>query len=157
MQEMDRRIGFLRLTLADITDRERQASEATRQLRAQLARVADATVQFNGSVTSALAAMSEIEERLAQQETQLRHLGILRGRAGAELDALLVTRDIATARDRLAELETERQSILPDANDAAQRLAEIDAEMRELRSHIEVASDAAARSLAGHASDQERA
>src|SRR5579872_6636468 len=75
MQEMDRRIGFLRLTLADITDRERQAGETTRQLRAQLARVADATVQFNGSVTNALAAMSEIEERLAQQETQLRHLG----------------------------------------------------------------------------------
>lgn len=153
MQEMDRRIGFLRLMLADITDRERQAGEATRQLRAQLARVADVTVQFNGSVTSALAAMSEIEERLAQQETLLRHLGMLRRRASTELDALLVTRDISAARDRLAELETERQSIPPDAADTAQRLGEIDAEMHELRSHIEAASDAAVRSLAGHASD----
>ena len=156
MQEMDRRIGFLRLTLADITDRERQAGEAIRQLRAQLARVADATVQFNGSVTSALAAMSEIEERLVQQETLLRHLGMLRQRASAELDALLVTRDIAAARDRLAKLETERQSIPPDAADASQRLAEIDAEMRELRSHIEAASAAAARSLAGQAGEPPR-
>lgn len=156
MQEMDRRVGFLRLMLADITNRERQAAEATKQLRAQLTRVADVTVQFNGSVTGALAAMSEIEERLVQQEMLLRHLGMLRRRARAELDALLVTRDIAAARDRLAELETERQSIPPDAPDAPQRLAEIDAEVRELHSHIEAASDAAARSLAGDTSEPAR-
>ena len=156
MQEMDRRVGFLRLMLADITDRERQASEAAKQLRAQLARVADVTVQFNGSVAGALSTMAEIEEPLSQQETLLRHLAMLRRRARAELDALLVTRDIAAARARLAELETERQSLTPDASNAEQRLADIDAEVRELRDHIEAASDAAARSLTGQSADQER-
>lgn len=156
MQEMDRRVGLLRLMLADITDRERQAGEAIKQLRAQLARVADVTIQFNGSVAGALSAMSEIEERLAQQDTLLRHLGMLRRRARSELDALLVTRDIAAARARLAELEAERQSLAPDAPDVPQRLADIDAETRELRIHIDAASDAAARSLSGQASDQER-
>ncbi|HLZ21558.1 MAG TPA: hypothetical protein VKQ30_05500 [Ktedonobacterales bacterium] len=157
MQEMDRRVGFLRLMLADITDRERQTGEATKQLRTQLTHVADVTAQFNGAVATALAAMSEIEERLAQQDMLLRHLGMLRRSARAELDALLVTRDIAAARDRLVELEAQRQSIAPGAPDAVQRLAGIDAEMRELRSHIEAASDIAARSLASHTGDHERA
>ncbi|MGH2515370.1 MAG: hypothetical protein ACRDHP_06920 [Ktedonobacterales bacterium] len=150
MREMDRRVGFLRLTLADIADRERQAGEASRQLHAQLRRVADVTVQFNGSVAGALATMAEIEERLTRQETLLRHLGLLRQRASAELDALLVTRDIAGARERLDELERERQSLAldtPDTPDASERLAAIDAEMRELRGAIEAASVAAARSL----------
>lgn len=153
MQEIDRRVGFLRLMLADITDRERQASDACQQLRAQIKRVADFTVQRGGSVASALAAMSEIEERLAQQETLLRHLAVLRQRARGELETLLVTRDVSGARERLAELETRRQSIPPDAPDASQRLAEIDAEILELRSHIEAASDAAARSLTGDTSE----
>lgn len=157
MQEMDRRVGFLRLMLADITDRERTASETAKQLRAQLARVADVTVQFNGSVAGALAAMSEIEEPLAHQETLLRHLGMLRRRARAELDALLVTRDVAAARVRLAELESERQSLPPDSPDAARRIADIDAEARELHDRIEAASDAAARSLASQPNEQERA
>ena len=153
MQEMDRRVGFLRLMLADIANRERQVGEGTKQLQAQLTRVADVTVQFNGSVAGALGAMAEIEEQLAQQATLQRHLGMLRQRARAELDALLVTRDIASARDRLAELETQRQAIAPDAPDAVQRLADIDTEMHELRASIEAASAAVARSLTGGASE----
>lgn len=154
MREMDRRIGFLRLLLADIANREQEAGDGSRQIQAQLRRVADVTVQFNGSVAGALAAMSEIEERLTRQETLLRHLSLLRQRARAELDALLVTRDIAGTRERLAELERERQSVALDTPDSSQRLAAIDAEMHELHSAIEAASEAAARSLAGNNSSE---
>ncbi len=160
MQEMDRRVALLRLMLADVADRERQASETARMLRGQLNRIVEFTVQRNGGVSNALAAMAETEERLAQQETALRHLALLRKRAQGEIEALLVTRGGADARVRLAELESRRATLLEgltaatDAEQAASEapavsseLAEIDAEIAALRSQIETASDAAARAL----------
>src|SRR5262245_33819483 len=140
MREMDRRVGFLRLLLADITDRERQAKEAVSQLRAQLRRIVDYTVQHNRSVASALAGMAEIEERLTQQEATLRHLVMLRQRAQGELHALLVTRDVAEARARLSELDAQRARLLSEPGVNAEHvsaqpstshatLAEIDAEI----------------------------
>ena len=43
MQEMDRRVGLLRLSLADIADWERRTKETSTQLRAQLTRIVDFT------------------------------------------------------------------------------------------------------------------
>ena len=163
MQEMDRRVALLRLMLADITDRERQAGDAVRMLRGQLNRIVEFAVQRNSGVSNALAAMAETEEQLAQQETTLRHLGMLRKRAQSEIEALLVTRGVADARVRLAELEARRASLLerltapPDdppeaiggAASASSELAEIDAEITGLKAQIEAASDAAARALTG--------
>jgi chromosome segregation ATPase len=169
MREMDRRVGLLRLLLADITDRERLANEAHRQLRGQLQRIVDFTIQYNGGVANALASMLEVEERLTQQEATLRHLGMLRERARGELNALLVTRDIATARARLTELEAQRAQLLAaqegrtssdqPTNSGADAvttppLPEIDAEIASLRAAIEEASDAAARSLTNRPPDR---
>lgn len=162
MQEMDRRVAMLRLLLADIADRERQSNDAVRLLRGQLNRIVDFTVQRNGGVANALAAMTETEERLAEHETTLRHLALLRRRAQSEIEALLVTRGVADARVRLTELESRRATVLtglltPDDPEraldvgaaASAELAEIDAEITELKGQIEAASDAAARALAG--------
>jgi chromosome segregation ATPase len=148
MREMDRRLALLRLLLADISDRERQTDAAMAQLRAQLARIIEFTVQYNGGVANALAGMAEVEERLAAQEMALRHLGLLRQRARGELDALLVTRAVDDARKRLAELEATRVSVAARGEPAAGELEAIDAEIAELRATIEAASDAAARALA---------
>ncbi len=168
MQEMDRRVALLRLLLADIADRERRARDATTQLRAQLNRIVDFTVQFNSGVANGLSALADVEDRLRREETTLRHLGMLRQRARRELDALMVTRGVADARARLTELESRRRQLLashvpgPDAGLAAgdpegdtsgassaqpAELSEIDAEIAELRAAIEAASDAAARAL----------
>ena len=149
MQEMDRRIALLRLLLADITAREGQAREAHDQLRGQLTRIVDFTVRQNAGVSHALSAMEEVEERLAQQEAMLRHLALLRVRAQGELQALLVTRGVADARARLAELETRRAALLASAQSAAHHgeIAAIDAEIDELQGLIQQASEAAARSL----------
>jgi len=180
MREMDRRVGLLRLLLADIADRERLANDSCKQLRGQLQRLVDFTVQYNGGVANALAGMLEVEERLAQQEATLRHLAMLRERARGELNALLVTRDIATARARLTELEAQRAQLLAaqsggapadspaelptdasspaktamDGTTASPPLAEIEAEIASLRAAIEEASDAAARSLTNRPSDR---
>jgi hypothetical protein len=152
MAEMDRRIGLLRLLLADITAREQQAREAQAQLRTQLTRIVDYTVRLNASVSHALSSMDEVEERLAQQETMLRHLALLRVRAQGELQALVVTRGVADARMRLAELEQRRTELLAaaqtsEAGETGHGLAEIDAEIAELQGLIQQASEQAARSL----------
>ena len=160
MREMDRRVGILRLLLADIADRERQVDEARKQLHGQLRRIVDFTVQFNGGVSNALASMAEVEDRLGQQEATLRHLALLRERTRGELHALIVTRDIAEAQRRLAELEAQRAQLLSPtlgdapAQDPTSSLAEIDAEITSLRAAIEAASAAAARSLANGESGQ---
>lgn len=165
MQEMDRRVALLRLLLADITNRERQATEAAKQLRAQLKRIVDFTVQYNGGVANGLAALAELEEQLAQQEMTLRHLGMLRQRARSEMEALIITHSVADAQARLAELEARRATLLavmPPAategqSDAANgELASIDAEITELRAQIEAASDAAARTLTAGKDVQEQ-
>jgi hypothetical protein len=168
MQEMDRRVALLRLLLADIADRERRAKDAATQLRAQLTSIVDFTVQFNSGVVNGLAALLEVEERLSREEMTLRHLAMLRERARRELDALVVTRSVADARARLDELEARRITLLAAQPSAAAdvppsdgegavpspatttrpaELAEIDAQIAELRAAIEAASDAAVRAL----------
>lgn len=154
MQEMDRRVGLLRLMLADITDRERQGQAGLATLRAQLTRIVEFTVQRNSGVGSALASMAEVEERITRQEAALRHLGLLRQRAEGEIQALVVTRGIADARARLAELERRRTALTEhhDRGDAAEvpgdgELAAIEAEIAALRAEIHSASQAVARAL----------
>ncbi|MFI5271695.1 MAG: hypothetical protein ACHQ4H_01510 [Ktedonobacterales bacterium] len=148
MQEMDRRVAFLRLMLADVADRERQAQSGLAALRTQQRRIVDFTVQFNGGVANALASMADVEEHIARQEAELRHLDMLRHRAEDELHALIVTRGIADARARLVELEL-RRAALVEQGDAAPpgELAATDAEMVTLQAEIHTASNAAARAL----------
>lgn len=162
MQEMDRRVGILRLLLADLSARRQQTEDARAQLQAQIGRLVEFTVRRNGTVGNALAAMADVEERLARAEADLRHIELLRRRAQDELDALVVTRQVADARARLDELERRRTELLAPANAPngtvvctgplaaapSAELAEIDAETAELRATIEAASDAAARALA---------
>jgi chromosome segregation ATPase len=161
MHELDRRVGLLRLLLADLTARREQTEEGKVQLRAQIARLVDFTVRRNGMVSNALAAMADIEERLVRADTDLRHIELLRQHTQEELDTLLVTRGIADARARLDELER-RATALRSApateatspEGVSAELAEIEAEMSELRLSIEVASDTAARALSGRHSAQ---
>jgi hypothetical protein len=149
MREMERRIALLRLLLADISARERQAHETQEQLRGQLTRIVDFTVRHNASVSHAISSMAEVEERLTQQEMTLRSLALLRARAQGELQALLVTRGVADAHAKLAELEERRGRLLADDQPVAPdaELGEIDAAIAELQALIQQASEAAARSL----------
>lgn len=152
MQEMDRRVGILRLLLADLSARRQQTEDARVQLQAQIGRLVEFTVRRNGTVGNALAAMADVDERLARAAADLRHIELLRRRAQDELDALLVTRQVADARARLAQLEGRRSVLLgadavPTGATPPAELAEIEAEMAELRATIEAASDAAARAL----------
>jgi hypothetical protein len=149
MHEMDRRIGLLRLLLADLTARREQTSELKAQLRAQISRMVEFTVHRGGMVGNALAAMADLEERMARAEMDLRHIERLRQHAQQELDALVVTQGVADARARLEALERRAGELRATADGAASaELREVEAEMAELRAGIETASDHAARALA---------
>src|SRR5258708_8054903 len=162
MQEMDRRVGMVRLLLADIGASERRAGDALRQLRSQRARIVDFTVQFNGGVANALTARGEVEEQITLQDMMVQHLALLRQRARSELDALLVTRSVADAHARLAELEPRRDELAAappaEAETAPQaEPADIQAEDRELHACLNSASQAAARALTEGAADRQGA
>jgi hypothetical protein len=111
MQELDKRIGLLRLLLADIDMREQQRAGLSKQYRVQMQRVVEATVSQAGELGAALAAMQEVEERLNEVERMGRHLGLLRARTATELEALLLTRRVAEAQAQLAALETRQQAL----------------------------------------------
>jgi hypothetical protein len=147
MQELDRRVGMLRLLLADLTTRRQQTEDLRTQLRQQIERLVEFTVRRNAIVTNALAAMADLDDRQRRVEANLRHIELLRRRAQQELDALLVTRGIGEARDRLEELEREAETARASATPDAARLDEIAVEAAELRAEIERASEQAARAL----------
>lgn len=111
MQELDKRIGLLRLLLADVDAREQQRAELSKQYRLQLQHIVEVTVVQTGDLGAALAAMHEVEERLAEVERTGRHLGLVRARAATELEALLLTRRVAEAQAQLAELEARQQDV----------------------------------------------
>ena len=153
MQEIDRRMGLLRLMLADITAREAQSRQKREHLLAQQQRIVDFAVQRNAGVASALTLLAETEAQLTQETMTQRHLEALRQRAQSELDTLLLTRSVSDAQQRLAELETRRRELGPDAaasQETAQstQIIEIEAEMAELKTLIADASASAARALA---------
>jgi len=169
MHEIDRRMALLRLMLADITAREAQGRANEQQLRAQHRRIIDFAVQRNAGVGNALAALAENEARLAEETLTLRHLEELRRRAQSELEALLLMRSVSDAQQRLAELEARRRELTRPAEtapieasaempEASQRneVAEIDAEMAELKTLIEDASASAARALAEQQTERTR-
>jgi chromosome segregation ATPase len=119
MPEIDKRIGLLRLLLADVDGRAQQQQALVTEYRAQIGRIVEATVRQAGDVGQALSAMAEVDERLAGVEAAGRRLAQLRQRASRELEALLLTKRVAEARAQLDELEGRREAL-------AQQLAELD-------------------------------
>jgi len=119
MPEIDKRIGLLRLLLADVDGRVQQQQALATEYRAQSARIVEATVRQAGDVGQALSAMAEVDERLAGVEGAGRRLAQLRQRASRELEALLLTKRVAEARTQLEALEGRREAL-------AQQLAELD-------------------------------
>ncbi len=111
MHEIDRRIGLTRLLLADIATRIAQKEETAREYEVQMRRIVEATVIHAGDVGQGLAAMAEVEERLAEVAVTHRHLARLRERATRELEALLLTKRVADATAQIAELESRRATL----------------------------------------------
>jgi chromosome segregation ATPase len=111
MAELEKRIGLLRLLLADIQGKQEQLSDMERQYRAQLSRIVDFVVYREGDVGNALSLMSEVQTKLDEVSQTLKHLAMVEGRASTELEVLMLTMRVAEARSQLAKLEERQQEL----------------------------------------------
>lgn len=111
MQELEKRIGLLRLLLADIQGKQQQLTEVEGQYRAQLSRIVEFVVYREGDVANALSLMSEVQGKLDEVVQTAAHLKMIADKTNSEVDVLALTKRVAEARSQLARLE-ERQKEL---------------------------------------------
>ena len=108
MQELEKRLGLLRLMLADIQGKKKQLAEMEAQYRAQLNRIVEFVVYREGDVGNALSLMTEVQGKLDEVVQTSRHLGMIESEANTELEVLVLTKRVAEARSQLSTL-VERQ------------------------------------------------
>lgn len=111
MQELGKRIGLLRLLLADIQSKQAQIDEMEGQYRAQLARIVDFVVYRDGDVANALSLMSEVQGKLDEVLQTKGHLAQITEKTNLDLEVLVVTKRVSEARSQLAELEQRQQEL----------------------------------------------
>src|SRR5690349_12459822 len=111
MPELEKRIGLLRILLAEIGNKQARLAEMESQYRSQLTSVVDFVIYREGDVANALSLMAEVQTKLNEVTATSGHLEMIAARAGTELEVLVLTKRVAEARSQLAELE-ERQATL---------------------------------------------
>jgi hypothetical protein len=95
----------LRIGLAEMNNKEAQLDAQVSQFRQQLRRVPRQAMYGQASLDTSLAAMGEIEERLADAEAVRRRLQQIKKSASQELEALIVLKQVDEARTKLAGLK----------------------------------------------------
>ena len=111
MQELGKRIGMLRLLLADIQSKQAQLEEIAGQYRTQLARIVDFVVYKDGDVSNALSLMSEVQGKLNEVTQTEAHLAQIAEKANLELEVLVLTKRVSEARSQLGELEARQKEL----------------------------------------------
>ena len=119
--QLEKSLAVLRMGLAEIEHKEQQLDAQIGQFRAQLLRVPRQVIYGAAGLEAALAAMGEIEERLADAEAVRRRLRLIKNAAAQELESLLVLKRVDEARANLAAMQ--RQP--PTDGNAAEQAAEI--------------------------------
>ena len=102
--QLNKTMANLRMSLAEITDKERQLDSMISQFRTQLRRLPRQVIYGRTSLDSSLTAMGEIEERLADSVDNRRRLLAIKKTATEELEALAELCD----RDRTARVQEAR-------------------------------------------------
>ena len=126
--QLEKSLAVLRMGLAEIEHKEQQLNAQISQFRAQLLRVPRQVIYGAAGLEAALAAMGEIEERLADAEAVRRRLRQIKNAAAQELESLLVLKRVDEARANLAAMKRQPPA---DGNSDAQA-----AEIRRLEEYI---------------------
>ena len=121
-------LATLRLSLAEIQDKERQLDARISQFRTQLRRLPRQVVYGNTGLDASMSAMGEIEERLADVVASRRRLLEFKRAAEEELEALGLIKQVDEARHKLQAL---RQRVWASGEDPDSQ-----AEIRRLESFI---------------------
>ena len=140
MVEMNQAMARLRLVLAEIHHRETQLEQQIRQFRLQQQRLPRQAIYGRAPLDLSLAAMGEVEERLADARDNHKRLLSIKKRAEEELKALEVTRQVEDAK---AALRVLRQQVR-GSGEADEGAA---AEMRRLEQFIAEYSKVAERAI----------
>ena len=101
--QLQKAISTLRISLAEIQDKERQLDSMISQFRTQLRRLPRQVIYGGTSLDSSLAAMGEIDERLADALARRRRLLAIKKSAIEELQALELVKQVDEARRSLQE------------------------------------------------------
>ena len=103
--QLEKSLAVLRMGLAEIEHKEQQLNAQIGQFRAQLLRVPRQVIYGAAGLEAALAAMGEIEERLADAEAVRRRLRLIKNAAAQELESLLVLKRVDEARANLSAMQ----------------------------------------------------
>ena len=121
-------MATLRMSLAEIQDKERQLDARISQFRTQLRRLPRQVVYGNTGLDASMSAMGEIEERLADVVDSRRRLLEFKRAVEEELEALGLIKQVDEARHQLQAL---RQRVRVSGEDPDSQ-----AEIRRLESFI---------------------
>ena len=118
----------LRLGLAEIENKERHLDAVVHQFRTQLRRFPRQVIYGQTGLDASLAAMGEIEERLADAVANRRRLLQIKKTASQELEALIVLKQVDESRTTLSDLKKRAATSASDT--------ETEAEIRRLEEFI---------------------
>ncbi len=130
--ELQRAVANLRLTLAGIQVREEQLDAQIAQFRAQLRRLPRQVIYGAAALDSSLAAMGEIDERLADALANRRRVLAIKRAATQEMEALQLVQQLDEARRSLQDLKRRT----PGSEQDPQQDQETAAEVRRLEQFI---------------------
>ena len=171
MQELEKRIGLLRLMLADVEGKQAQLVQMENQYRSQLARIVEFVVYREGDVANALSLMSEVQGKLDEVSRTATHLGMIADKGGMELEVLLLTKRVAEAQSQLVVLEDRQRELsnrlshlsgatpeedaatspeayqMDDIRRISDEVEEVESEIARLQNLITEASERAARTI----------
>ena len=140
-------IANLRLSLAEIELKERQLDSMIAQFQTQLRRLPRQVIYGRTGLDSSLAAMGEIEERLADSVAKRQRVLAIKKTATEEIRALELVGKVDEARRSLQELE---QQVSVSGEDPG-----AEAEIRRLEQYIAEHSKLAERAITSSYQEQE--
>ena len=126
--QLQQTMAIVRISLAEIDDKERQLESMISQFRTQLRRLPRQVIYGKTGLDASLSSMGEIEERLSDSTSTLRMLQVIKKATLDELAALESVKQVSEARRSLADLKR----AMRDYPDNPQTLSEV----RRLESFI---------------------
>ena len=121
ISQLQQQMATLRLSLAEIRNKEQQLDTLINQFRTQLRRLPRQVIYGKAGLDMSLSAMGEIEERLADVEANQRRLQLVKKTALEELATLELIQKVDEARRSLSDLKRRVRT----AGDNADTLSEI--------------------------------
>ena len=103
--QLQQTMAILRMSLAEIANKERQLESMISQFRTQLRRLPRQVIYGKTGFDASLSSMGEIEERLSDSTSTLRRLQVIKKATLDELAALESVKQVSEARRSLANLK----------------------------------------------------